>query len=250
MQLTFKDSTISFDRIVAYGCSLTAGMELADHKIINMPNIDDYKKSLGVKKWLELLHSKMPLKEVLKLENNLAWPKYVADHFGVDYMNRAVYGSNTDSNIWFIERDLTSGFLTSNDLILVGITEPTRYFWLDDNGTPMHGCMGGSDERWPSKEFHREFINSTSTPHLMHRWLTDIKYLDMLSVKLNGRILQQFCYDTYDLDLYSIIDKNFSFSKIVDWNNENHVHGFMHPRVEYQKIFASKVIKQLTQYNK
>jgi len=247
MILNYKTNTINFDRIVAYGCSLTAGMELADSDILDIPNIDEYKKSLGVTKWLDLLHKKLPLNEVLKLENNLAWPKYVADYFNVDYVNRAVYGSNGESSIWYVEQDIASGFLKDTDLILVGQTEPTRYFWLTDHNTPMHGCMGGSDDRWPSPLFHKEFIRFANPHHLMHRWLTDIKYLDMLSKTLGGRILQQFCYDTYKLELYSLIDSEFSFNSFVDWNNSTQVHGFSHPRKDMQKYFASRVIDRLTQ---
>jgi hypothetical protein len=261
-KITFKNNEITFNRIVAYGCSLTAGMELADEIIVpefTKTEIDEYKNKNGIKGWMDLLQTKMPLSEVLRIENNLAWPKILADHFGVDYANRAVYGSNSDSSIYFIEQDLKT-FLTPFDLILVGHSETTRYFWLDETGTPNHGCIGGVDDRWPSLVFHDEYKSLIKSPHLIYQWIKDIKYLDMLSQKLDGRILQQYCSQTYkeevvikNIDkpsdisnLYSIIDEDYSFNSIVEWSNPDHIHKFTHPKQKFHKMFAEHIINKLS----
>ena len=82
----------------------------------------------------------------------------------------------------------------------------------------------------------------------------------MLSKKLGGRLLQQYCShsykeelslhklrgDIYNIDdLYSIIDSDYSFNSIVTWSNKDHVHAFMHPRKEFHKQFGEHIIKKL-----
>ncbi len=220
---------MQFNRIIAYGCSITSGMELGDTLT------DTQKEKLGMVSYL---------KQLTDEDHKHSWPKYIADHFNVEYINRAVPGGNSQSSVYFLEQDLNS-IITEHDLILIGHSEMTRWFWIDHDNKPNHGCMGGSDTRWPSKEFHKDFITYIGNKHLEHQFLHDIKYLDLLSKLLNGRILQQFCYDTVQVPFDSILDPNYSFNNLVDWKDRNDIHYFGHPKEHFHKIFAEHLIEKI-----
>jgi hypothetical protein len=257
-KINYKNNSILFNRIVVYGCSLTAGMELADHIIVpemSQREIDKYKIEHGIKHWIEFLQTKMSLETFGQIEKTLTWPKIIADHFEVDYVNRATYGGNSSAMIYYLEQDLANNLIKDTDLILVAHSEITRFFWIDKLGLPHVGCIGGTDEQWPSMMFHQEFSNLDYN-HLIYQWYTDIRYLDLLSTSLNGRVLQQYCYNTYRQEmemnnyhkfpienLTSIIDEDFSFNSIVDWTRDTHV--FTHPKIKFHKIFADHLIRKL-----
>lgn len=220
---------MQFNRIIAYGCSITSGMELGD-------NLSDaQKEKLGIIPYVTQLTSE---------DHNHAWPKYIADYFQVDYINRAVPGGNSQSSIFFIEEDLEN-LITDQDLILVGHSEMTRWFWIDEHGNPQHGCMGGSDTRWPSKQFHKDFITYISHKQLKYQFIHDIKYLDLLSKSLNGRVLQQFCYDTLPVTFESMLDTSYSFNNLVDWKSRDDIHYFGHPKENFHRTFAEHLIEKI-----
>jgi|APCry1669189369_1035219.scaffolds.fasta_scaffold10241_2 hypothetical protein len=260
-EISYKNNTILFNRIIVYGCSLTAGMELADTKIVpeySQIQIDEYKRINGLKKWIELIQTKMSLQEIAKIENDLTWAKILADHYDVNYVNRATYGGNSASMIYYLQKDLSNNFITDNDLILVGHSEISRYFWINRLGKPIVGCVNGTDEHWPSKLFHQEFSNNLDYRHHMYNWYSDIQHLNLLSLALNGRLLQQYCYNTYHQEmeinnykefkienLYSIIDEDYSFNSIVDWSNQKDTHTFTHPKIKFHEIFANHLIRKL-----
>lgn len=264
---------IEFNRIVAYGCSMTAGWELADNELLSDMTEDEIiklKGTISIGEWCTLMDSKIGTARKHEIESQLAWPKWVADYFNVKYINRALAGSNSQSSIYFIEQDLASGFITDTDLIIVGQTESCRWFWIDSTGTPMH-CLLTEDNcdpintwplthRWPSFSFYKDFVMQVcNTHHLTYQWFHDIKYLDLLSSKLNGRVVQAFCYNTlaeelagnpkfYNSTFKSVLDDMYSFNNIVDWDSSEQIHGFGHPKAIYHKVFADHIIKKLEEY--
>jgi len=248
---------LKFNRLVAYGCSITSGFELADHTVSNLSEfeINKIKKNKGIEYWVDFLETKITEKELRQKESELSWPTYIADYLNLNYLNRAVPGGNSQSTIYLLENDIENGTIRDDDLILIGHTEFSRWFWINENNEPYSGCIGGTLRRWPSKTFYREFIKYVANDNFfIWQWHHDIKYLDMLSDRLHGRILQVYCYKplsqiikekNYYFKNYkfkSVLDHYFSFDLLVDWNNESHVHGFTHPKVEFHKKFAEKFI--------
>ena len=236
-----------FDRIVAYGCSLTSGFELADTILTGktQDEVDKIKRK-GVEKYVDYLDSFGNRKE---LENSQSWVRWLADIKGVTYLNRAVEGGNSSSSIYFLEQDIANGVIKDTDLVIVAHTEYSRWFWLNNKGKAMHGCVGGSETRWPSKNFHRDFITYVANDYnLVYQFYKDITYLENFKVK------QIFCYNTFNkikdragnilpminnVNSYkTIVDQDFSFDNVVDWNNKSHLHLYTHPKVEYHKKFA------------
>jgi len=236
-----------FNRIVAYGCSITSGFELADTILTGQTQEEiDKLKLKGVEKYVEYLDSFGDRKEA---ENSQSWVRWLADLKGVPYLNRAVEGANSTSSIYFLEQDIANGVITENDLVLIGHTEYSRWFWLSNDGIPMHGCVGGSETRWPSKNFHKDFITYVANDYnLIYQLYKDISYLERYNVK------QVFCYNTFNSiknkvieelpmlgkvqNYKTILDQDFSFDSIVDWNDPNQLHFYTHPKVEYHKKFA------------
>jgi hypothetical protein len=245
MALIVRNNTkIKFNRIIAYGCSFTSGFELADDQLLKDIDVDKFKKKHGAEHYFDHIRT-IPNSQFL--ETQLAWPKWLSDKFKVDYVNRAVEGAGNDASIYHLEQDIESGFITDSDLIIIGLTESRRWFWIDHNNTPQYPCIGGTNRRWPSEKFHKDFVAFVANQNFLnYTWWKSIRYIDMLSERYNNRILQQFCYKSHNSDFKSFIDSSFSFDNLVDWNDRKQVHYYMHPHVDFHKKFADHLYEKLT----
>ena len=198
-----------FDRIFVYGCSITSGFELADYELmpsLTPAEIDEIKIKKGVEFWRDKIESEHSLKYISSRESNHSWAKHLADKFNVELVNRAYPGSNSESSVYFLEKDINREFIKPTDLIIVAHTENSRWFYLDADGKEHHCCPGGEPKdwntqlshrlRWPSKKFHNEYVLYVANEfNDMFRWFKDIKYLEMLSKEYN--ILQTFVYTPF-----------------------------------------------------
>ena len=238
---------INFNRIVAYGCSITSGFELADDIVypdIKISMREHKKLKDGIETYFHARTS-----NAIKEENNRSWMGQLATYLDVECINKAIPGGSCQSSIYLLERDLASRFIKDTDLIIIGQWDYYRWFWINNNNEPQTPTIGGSDLRWPSKNFHNEFLLHLSNKNnLLFNWFTGIKYIDMLSDRLNGRLLQQLCHSLKD-DIYyskikqfdSFIDCEFSFDNIVDWNDSTKLHCFGHPTVDLHQQFANHI---------
>jgi hypothetical protein len=270
-EITVANRSIKFDRIVAYGCSYTGGSELADYlydPLIPIQELDNRKRKEKSNFYDNyLVNCKVNTDNDIKsIEKNLSWAAHLANEFEVAFVNRARPGNSHANSVYDIERDLKSGFLTNLDFIIIGITSPDRWLFFDDNGN-CNRALYVDDTLWPSKELYNEFIKNISNDYFnMYHWFTSIKYLDMLSDRLGGRLMQQYVHHTYKdyrdwtskklnrnfieiLDeinsFKSILDHDYSIGKLVNWNS-NDIHGFYHPKIKFHKQFANHITKKLT----
>lgn len=258
-----------FKRLITYGCSITSGFELSDSSYFpeySEEELDKEKQKISISIWAKKIESRVSLQRNDQENKNLAWPRWIAQHFDLEYINRAVPGGNNQSSIYFLEEDISNNIINNQDLIIIGHTEFTRYFWINNQGEPKYGCINGVKDRWPSKKFHDEYVaHVLNDHHLLYQWYRDLKYLDLLSKKLNGNLLQVFCYKTFNneiktqTDLFfnkfadhknfkSILDNEYSFDNLVNWNNLNDTHGFTHPKLKYHKLFADKMIEKIINF--
>lgn len=259
------------NRLVAYGCSYTQGAELADADFIPGLTLDQinseknllgnpgfYKKYFG--SWVDDDRGvTIREKEILR-----AWPSKLIKELGVpwSYLNRARSGSSMQEIVVTLEHDLYNGIIGDNDLIIVGITSDTRVLRFDDDGHPQSLVCTDLDGRWRSRLmrdlFIQEFVNDYWA---LYNWYQSINYIDMLSKKFNGRILQQYLHSSYLQNsnvkeikpeflnitnnlqnCNSIIDSDLSFyTTTTKWNSTN-THGFHHP---YESVHDS-LAKQLS----
>lgn len=269
---------IKFNRVVAYGCSHTAGSELADHlfwdRPISVGELDKIKRkyaSSGASAFYTD-YKFLGVQEVIDAQNKLSWAGQVAQRLGVPILNKGVAGSSMQGMIYAIERDMATGDITENDLILVGATSMERWMYFDKEerwGWPWPATpIIGFPKFWPSERFHSEFVENIGDDYfLFFNYYTSLKYLELLSNYLDGRLLVQYVHCTMDdyvsfvkdkplnkrfmsmvantRRFRSIIDHDLCFSNLLDWRNDSQVHGFYHPHVRYHEQLADRVVDKL-----
>ena len=260
-------------RVVAYGCSYTAGAELADADFIPHLTLDEInaeKKALGqhlfYKKYPGALFEEPPEKK--QLEHNRAWPKHLINYLEtpLDYLNRAIAGSSMSQVLYTIEHDLHNKTITDTDLIVVGITSSDRILKFTDSGSPASLILHDLDSRWTTPKFREMFTMEIANDYwLLYNWYHAIKYIDMLSQKLNNRIIQVYLHTNYESyrkifnvnddaflkitdslnNIDSIIDKELTFNRVEPFWTEQTQHGFYHPyeilHKNLSKILAEKI---------
>lgn len=258
------------NRLVAYGCSYTAGAELADADYIpglTLEQINSEKTLLGnfefYKKYFSTERSPELDNNIRQNEISRAWPAKLIKELNMpwEYLNRAKSGSSMQEIIVTLEHDLYNGVIGDNDLIIIGITSPLRVLRFNDQGDPQSLVCTDLDSRWHSPAMRELFIQQFVNEYWeLYHWYQSINYIDLLSEKFNNRILQQYLHLTYTQhtsnkelkteflkitnnleNCNSIVDSNLSFyTTDGGWNSTN-THGFHHP---YESVHAS-LAKQL-----
>lgn len=279
--ITRNGKPISFNRIVAYGCSHTAGSELVDHlfwhKPITAMELDKIKRKWTADGRRGEFYLKNPslqqYDQINEAGKKIAWPAQVAKRFGVPIVNKAVPGNSMQGIVYSIEQDLYEGNISDNDLVLIGATSMDRFLHFtkqEKNGwpesaTPIIGCPW----LWPTEKFHNDFVEHMADDYfLLFNYFNSLKYLDLLSERHQGRFLVQFIHHTMNDyndflsnkslhkrfmgmvtatdNFKSIIDHDISFGGLIDWNNESHVHGFFHLHIEFHEQLADLIVNKLT----
>lgn len=258
------------NRLVAYGCSYTAGAELADADYIPgltldqinlektlLGNSEFYKKYFG--NWRTAEHG------IAIRENEIsrAWPAKLIKELDLSwsYLNRARSGSSMQEIVATLEYDLYNGIIKDTDLVIIGITSDARVLKFDDNGYAQSLVCSDLDDRWRSRLMRDLFIQEFANDYwLLYNWYQSINYIDMLSKKFNGRILQQYLHSNYSQHVNnkilkseflnitnnlkncnSIVDFDLSFYTTTEvWNNTN-THGFHHPYESVHSSFAKQL---------
>lgn len=272
---------VRFNRIIAYGCSHTAGSELVDHLFWHEPisavELDNIKRDYMKQTKRNLFYNVYPelgKHEVVEAQSKVSWAGQIAKRFGVPIVNRAVPGSSMQGIVYSIENDLAIGAINENDLVLVGATSMDRWFHLTDKEenlrfVPATPIIGWPD-RWPTEKFHNDFVEHIASDYfLMYNYQNAMRYFDLLNNYLGGRVCVQFLHSTatdyIDTLLYRnknpnrvflnmfgginnykcIIDKNTSFASLVNWNDQSGVHGFYHAHVRYHEQLADIIMNKL-----
>ena len=125
-----------FDRLVAYGCSHTAGSETQDEDYV--PNSDLLKKQIG---WREFIKRYDPVfsnnwTAYVNAGKETSFIKHLADKLNVPYENRAIVGSGSAEQIYLIEKDLAENQIKDTDLVIVGITGKERLLTFNNENNP------------------------------------------------------------------------------------------------------------------
>jgi hypothetical protein len=267
-ELKRNGKTIKFDRIVAYGCSFTEGSELADFLIdpaLPIAELDRRKREEKFNFYESYKHYKDIAPDITSIQKNLSWAKQLANKFGVGFENRAHGGNSMENVVFEIEKDLKSGFLTDTDFIVVGVTSPDRWMFFTPEGHAQR-VMLSNGMFWPTIELYNEFIlNVANDYYNLYHWYISLKFLDLLSDRLGGRLVQQYIHGRYDdykrwtkkpinpkfvnileeaNSFNSVIDYNYSLGNYIHWDNDTH--GMHHPRIEFYKQFTDHIYKKLT----
>jgi hypothetical protein len=272
--------TIKFNRIVAYGCSHTAGSELADHvdwhEPITILELDKIKRKWsadGNRGGFYLKYPHLVNGATLEKCKALGWPAQVAKRFGVPIVNKAIPGNSMQGMVYNIEQDLFEGNISENDLVLIGATSMDRFLHFSNRvkdgwpipATPIIGCPW----LWPTEKFHNDFVEHIADDYfILFNYYNTLRHLELLSEQQGGRFLVQFIHQTMrdyisflsnkpleerfmamvsSTDNFkSIIDHDLALGNLVNWNNESQVHGFYHPHIEFHEQLADLIVDKLS----
>jgi len=126
----------SFNRVIAYGCSLTAGDELMDHVFMDTSFEKcnrikrQYIADLGRKDAVDKFRKTYNIHRAdAELNRNHSWAAYLAKHLDLPFENRATSGSGIDQVYFNIYHDILNSSISETDLILVGL--PPQYRMID-----------------------------------------------------------------------------------------------------------------------
>jgi hypothetical protein len=105
-----------FKRLVAYGCSLTAGTELGDHIAmdISIDECNELKRKVPLKQWRRF-------EKQYKLEQAgyyRSWAGHLSNHLALELDNRGVGSASIDQCLLRMKNSLHN----SEDLVIVGLT--------------------------------------------------------------------------------------------------------------------------------
>jgi hypothetical protein len=122
-------------RILAYGCSYTAGDEIMDHVIMGLSfdecnqTKQDYlnnRQSSIVPAHTARFKEDFNIRWDEPLHRSNSWAAHLAKKLGVSFENRAMNGSGLDEQYLGICTDYSRGLILNNDLVLVGLTSLNR----------------------------------------------------------------------------------------------------------------------------
>lgn len=246
-----------YNRIVAYGCSFTAGDELADAQVLGIPEneIDELKRSGLTRKEL-YGRQRTDINDVSK---TLSWVRWLADRYNVAYSNRAVGGGSIQQMVFRLERDLRLGHINDDDLVLVGLTSMYRWFQFDREGHELSWVFAYTKDAHDLNDKLVEYY--VNEYNIIWQYYMHMNYLEMLAEKYdNIKILhaispfseeKEFNIRNKKMkhDFKTFID-SFKFKSLLNEKygmgqlythlpKKEATHGWGHPKVKYQKEFAN-----------
>ena len=271
-----------YTRIISYGCSFTAGDELSDHEFIGMTEdeLKKFVKTHDIKGSSPLFYDVLKYSEddvdKIKKENSTrSWPNYIAKHYGIPLINKAVSGGTNELMLHYYMQDRLNQKILPTDLILIGLTSPSRWFQFDDHGYAHYGVVG---VRWKSfdatwqQQIEKNWFNIFN---MMHNYMKTIRMFSHESDLNNHQIklCHAFCFpgmirsllrEELELNVDDMFGKNDFFdSHLKMIPNHNFLndttciadlaakgegishHTFGHPTIKYHKIFAELQIEEL-----
>jgi hypothetical protein len=244
---------MNHDRLVVYGCSLTAGTELIDYKYYNgsEKDLDERKKVDTNYLNLRFLFNEEIANKILQEQKNHSYAAYIAKNLNLTLVNNGVSAASNDYMIYEYQKDVAAGRITNRDLVLFGLTSPSRWFYIDNDGIPRRPIAGFANTDWGSLKLYKQFMSSCSNDsNILYQYLRSIKYIDYIHHN-NKNVVAAYIHSSLDdqvkwmgegispdvISIYKnqrnydcIIDHTYSFNEITNWSSLEHVHGGMHPR--------------------
>lgn len=134
-------------RAIFYGCSNTAGSELADADIFDMSlkEVNTLKMRYGRSNWNAQLYSKvdtmldprcseLAIDRYVKLCNQYSYAKHLSDMLSTEYVNFAEPGTSQKKILFNILSDIANGYYKDGDVVFIGATSPVRDMIIDEEG--------------------------------------------------------------------------------------------------------------------
>jgi len=284
-----NNDVIEFDRIVAYGCSITSAHETLDHELFchlgDANEIDRLKKEYKLtfinqapsrckgyipSKWTDDTGS-IDWDKFYEDQKKMSYANKLANMFGVPCLNQSMRGSSVDYAVFQIENDLANGVLNPTDLILVGLTQQGRHFYINDADEFDHMLINKI-----KTVFQEEYWSTfSSTSNIIWNYYRALAHMEMLNNKHNNILCLTvinpspeapadsdfFADDQYYMPnrntlngnrLFNVVKQARDFKTIVNisMNNiedyaRNKVHGFLHPTISQHEEYANRVYNKI-----
>jgi hypothetical protein len=200
MKTSINEILETTDRIVAYGCSFTAGSELMDHVHLKMSfdKCNEIKQRMSsslknVRKFIDYFK----IEEADALNRQHSWVAYLSRKLNKPFENRAEGGSGLDQIYFKIYTDLNAGLISKNDLVIVGLTGISRIVTF--NHDKVQSLLLG----WQISEKNsddKKLIELLTDEWLIFNYYKTLKLLIQLSDKINIRF--QFMMPNARIDQY------------------------------------------------
>lgn len=185
---------MKFERLVAYGCSHTAGAETQDEDYI--PNADSIKKEIGMSKFLVEYSNvfNKNIDEYIDAGKKKSYIRHLADSINLPYDNRAIPGSSLAHQIYSIEQDLADNNIKNSDLIIIGITGKDRLLAFE--GDDPKTILLSHPHTYPEfiSQYEKSFLNYFSDQIITFQNLMLFQYLlNLANERLKNQLYFVFC---------------------------------------------------------
>lgn len=193
-------------RIIAYGCSYTAGDELRDHEILGLEfkTCQHLKRTMGFRSFFNYKpkKSKLPYGKLIE-ENDIinreaSWAAHLARRLKKDFINRAKGGSSLDIIFLRIVNDLINGKIEKDDVVFVGITSPHRRpIWSE---IPPRTYLIGTREffRPPDDVLKWNITHLWTDDGIIFEWIKTLYSMASLDLKIYFQPMRGHCDPSTD----------------------------------------------------
>ena len=184
-----KYSLNGINRLVAFGCSFTAGCELLDHTLDE--KYVKLKSKADSSDWYSVISKDKEAMDKLisnrEREKNLSWAAKLAKQLGLEFVSYAQVGNSNEKMIWQIEKAIYEGKILPTDLIIVGLTSPHRSMAFNiDNEEPIPFLF--SNNRFIETRYKKSLYSWFDDSRIVWDYIRNLESFNLLKKKLNGRL--------------------------------------------------------------
>ena len=182
----------SINRILAYGCSYTAGDEIMDHVVmgITFEECNKWKREylnnrLSSVAYTSKFKTDFKIAWNDPLHRNSSWAAQLAKIANLPFENRAMNGSGLDEQYLKIYHDYENGLILDSDLVLIGLTSMNRMidFRLKEKITTL------ISKNIPNDVGSRLLLELYNDDYIVYHYFKSLSLLNNLSSKM--RLLMQ-----------------------------------------------------------
>lgn len=139
VKIYHNDAQYDIKRAIFYGCSNTAGTELADADIFEMSlqEVNELKLSCSRIEWNNKLYYRVANSTNMTYDQlcyQYSYARRLSGLLSVEYVNLAEPGSSHKKMLFNIMSDIARGYYKQGDVVFIGATSPVRDMIIDDNG--------------------------------------------------------------------------------------------------------------------
>jgi len=252
-----------YKRVVGYGCSYTAGDEIADHLILNVSFEECKKLKKKFSNQVEFYNHYNIVHQHEMLWSN-SWAAQLANLINLPYLNRANPGSSMGHIYFDIYKDYVNKLISKDDLILVGITSPLRIMYWHEDRSQFDSCPLSHYLQTLDKQSRKAVSDLCSDNILIFSYfchlqnISDLKNIldirlqhmipdGILDIRQRGdpfkitKVVENICIHMYK-NMDNILLNNDS---LIDMYYEIVGHcGYGHPPLESHTNLAQKIYKE------